>query len=71
MTGTSYWLVIGPVVFALAIVVWIGLVLRGARRRRYGKRRAQAEADRRVVSGGRIEGSPSQVSRRDEAPRRD
>jgi hypothetical protein len=70
VTGTNYWLVIGPAVFALALVVWIGLVVRAARRRRrYGG--GGEQADRGVVSGGRIQGAPSQVSRRDEAPRRD
>jgi hypothetical protein len=70
MTGASYWLVVGPVVFALALVVCIGLVVRASRRRRrYGG--GGEQTDRGVVSGGRIQGSPSQVSRRDEAPRRD
>ena len=70
MTGTNYWLVIGPLVFALALVVWVWLVVRASRRRRtYGG--GSEQADRGAVSGGRIEGSPGQVSRRDEAPRRD
>jgi hypothetical protein len=69
MTGANYWLVVGPAVFALAVLVWIGLVVLAARRRRkYGA--ARNATDRGPVSGGRIEGSPSQVSRRDEAPRR-
>jgi hypothetical protein len=69
VTGANYWLIVGPVVFALALVVWIALVVRAARRRRrYGI--GHDVADRGPVSGGRIEGSPSQVNRRDEAPRR-
>ncbi|HEY7487652.1 MAG TPA: hypothetical protein VH912_24575 [Streptosporangiaceae bacterium] len=69
MPGYNYWVIVGPVVIALAIVVWLWLVGRGVRRRRrYDVAREQPE--RGAVSGGRIEGGPSQVSRRDEAPRR-
>jgi hypothetical protein len=67
--GANYWLVAGPAVFALAIAVWLLLVMRGARRRRgYGK--VSEQPDRGDVTGGRIHGGPSQGTRRDEAPRR-
>jgi len=70
VSGSSYWLVVGPLVFATAIVVWITLVLRGSRRRRrYG--RVGEQPDRGDVTGGRIHGDPSQGTRRDQAPRRD
>jgi hypothetical protein len=70
VTGAGNWLVIGPVVFALAISIWVLLVLQGARRRRrYGPVREQA--DRGEVTGGRFHGGPSQGNRRDQAPRRD
>ena len=69
MTGSGYWLVVGPVVFALAITVWILLVVRGARpRRRFGT--VSEQPDRGDVTGGRIHGGPSQGNRRDQAPRR-
>jgi hypothetical protein len=69
VTGASYWLVVGPAVFALAIAVWLVLVLRGARRRR-GYDHVSEQPDRGDVTGGRIHGGPSQGNRRDEAPRR-
>jgi hypothetical protein len=69
VTGASFWLVVGPAVFALAIAAWILLVLRGARRRRrYGA--VSEQPDRGDVTGGRIHGGPSQGNRRDQAPRR-
>jgi hypothetical protein len=69
VTGAGYWLVVGPVVFALAIAVWILLVLRGAlHRRRY--KHVSEQPDRGDVTGGRIHGSPSQGNLRDQAPRR-
>jgi hypothetical protein len=69
VTGTSYWLFVGPLVFALAIAVWILLVLQAARhRRRYDH--VSEQPDRGDVTGGRIHGGPSQGTRRDEAPRR-
>jgi hypothetical protein len=69
VAGAGYWLVVGPVVFALAITFWILLVLRGARRRRpYGA--VGEQPDRGDVTGGRIYGDPSQGNRRDQAPRR-
>ena len=69
MTGASYWLIVGPVVFALAIAVWILLVLQGARRRRRYKSVSE-QPDRGDVTGGRIHGGPSQGNVRDQAPRR-
>jgi hypothetical protein len=69
VTGTNYWLIVGPLVFALAIAMWIALVLRGARRRR-GYPHVSEQPDRGDVTGGRIHGDPSQGTRRDEAPRR-
>lgn len=66
MTGAGYWLVVGPVVFALAIAVWILLVLLGARRRRYGA--VSEQPDRGDVTGGRIHGGQSQGNLRDGAP---
>jgi CBS-domain-containing membrane protein len=67
MTGAGYWLILAPVVFALAIVLWLGLTFRGARRRRYAGRPEQP--DRGAVAGGRIHGSPAQVNPRDETSR--
>jgi hypothetical protein len=68
MTGAGYWLIVAPVVLALAIVVWLGLTFRGARRRRRYAGRLE-QPDRGDVAGGRIHGGPAQVNRRDEAPR--
>lgn len=69
MTGAGYWLVVGPVIFALAIAVWISLVLRAAlHRRRY--KAVSEQPDRGDVAGGRIHGSPSQGNTRAQAPRR-
>lgn len=67
MTGANYWLVVGPAVFALAIAMWISLVLRGAlHRRRYGK--VSEQPDRGDVTGGRIHTDPFESTRRDAAP---
>lgn len=69
MTAINYWLVVGPAVFALAIAIWLGLVLRGARHRRKYVHVSE-QPDRGDVTGGRIHGDPSQGTRRDEAPHR-
>jgi len=69
VSGASYWLVLGPIIFAVAIAVWISLVLRAAlHRRRYTA--VSEQPDRGDVTGGRIHGSPSQGNLRDQAPRR-
>ncbi|HEU5160506.1 MAG TPA: hypothetical protein VFU43_26135 [Streptosporangiaceae bacterium] len=68
MPGANYWLIVGPIVFALAIAIWIVLVLLGARRRRRYERVSE-QPDRGEVAGGRIHGGPSQGNRRDRAPR--
>jgi hypothetical protein len=66
--GDNYWIVVGPVIFALAIAVWISLVLRAAlHRRRY--KTVSEQPDRGDVTGGRIHGDPSR-NLRDQAPRR-
>ena len=58
MTGSNYWLVLGPVVIAAAIAFWIAFTLYGARRRKIGP--PEDLHKRGPVSGGTIEGSPVQ-----------
>ncbi|HEV7934526.1 MAG TPA: hypothetical protein VGP70_19750 [Actinomadura sp.] len=74
--GNNYWMVIGPLVFTLALAIWIWLVVSATRReRRYTRSRGVhargGESRRGPVRGGIIEGSPVQRNSREEAPRRD
>jgi hypothetical protein len=70
MTGANFFLVVGPLVFFGLIVFWITLTIyANFHMRRIGPR--QDLGKRGVVAGGIIEGSPAQLSRRDEAPRHD
>jgi hypothetical protein len=69
VSGANYWLAVGPIVFALAIAVWIVLVLQGARRRRKYPHVSE-QPDRGDVAGGRIHADTGQVNTRDESPRR-
>lgn len=70
MTGDTYFLIIGPLVFFGLIIFWITLTIYADFHiRRYGPR--QDLGKRGVVTGGIIEGSPAQLSRNDEAPRHD
>jgi hypothetical protein len=74
--GNNHWLVLGPLVFTLALVIWLWLVVSATRReRRYtrssGIRAHGGESRRGPVRGGIIEGSPVQRNSRAEAPRSD
>lgn len=70
--GNNYWLIVGPLVVLLAIVFWIFLTLRAARKGASKVPRGEVGDDRPhrgAVQGGIIEGDPGQRNRRDEAPR--
>jgi hypothetical protein len=74
MVGDNYWIVVGPIVFTVGLLAWLGMVLWARRRERQGKGRGTTRgraSHRGPVSGGIIEGSPVQRTRRDEAPRHD
>ncbi|MFC9973700.1 hypothetical protein ACFVH6_22670 [Spirillospora sp. NPDC127200] len=60
-TGTNYWLVLAPIVIAIAIVTWIAIT-RSAARKHVEKRPPDPDATghRGPVEGGIIEGDPGQ-----------
>jgi hypothetical protein len=67
MTGNSAWLWTVPVIFAVAIAIWIATMLWGDRRRNtHGndmqpkRNTGPAEVKRGPVQGGVIEGDPAQ-----------
>ncbi|WP_433332770.1 hypothetical protein [Spirillospora sp. CA-294931] len=66
----NYWLVVAPVIVALALVAWIAMTVRASRRRARPERTRGGVPHRGPVQGGIIEGDPGQRNRRDEAPRR-
>jgi hypothetical protein len=71
--GNNYWLIVGPLIMVVAIIVWVLLTVQAARRRNPKVQRDQVPEDqphRGAVQGGVIEGDPGQRNRRDEAPRR-
>jgi hypothetical protein len=65
--GEGYWLVLGPIVAALAIAAAVFLVIRASRRSGEAKpdQDVETEAGRGPVRGGIIEGDPGQRNRRD------
>jgi hypothetical protein len=72
MTGSSYWLVLGPIIIVLTLLAWVALTSVVARRRQRRAPGAPVPPLRRGdVVGGVIRGGPATVSRRDEAPRHD
>ncbi|GAA4099289.1 hypothetical protein GCM10022214_75170 [Actinomadura miaoliensis] len=68
--GDNYWLVLGPIVIALALITWLLLLWYGQRKRVRIDRMHGRSAHRGAVTGGIIEGSPAQRTRRDEAERK-
>ncbi|MFC6880019.1 MULTISPECIES: hypothetical protein [Actinomadura] len=58
--GDTYLLIIGPIVVALAIVLWITMTIRAAKRRARADKARDTLPHRGPVQGGVIEGSPSQ-----------
>ncbi|WP_026414800.1 hypothetical protein [Actinomadura oligospora] len=63
--GNNYWLVLGPIIIALAILTWLVLTRIAARRRARPERTRGSMPDRGPVQGGIIEGDPGQRNRRD------
>ena len=68
--GDNYWQLLGPILIAMALVTWL-LLLWYAQRKRVRIERMRGGAPHRgAVTGGMIEGSPAQRTRRDEAERK-
>ena len=66
MAGDNYWLVAGPVIFLVAIAIWLGLtILLGRRRQHHAEHEGRdhvggGDPMRGPVTGGVMEGSPGQ-----------
>ncbi|MFB4317425.1 hypothetical protein [Actinomadura sp. 21ATH] len=67
--GDNILLIIGPIVVAVALAVWLGLTVLASRRKVRPEKIRGGSAHRGPVQGGVIEGDPGQRTRRDEAPR--
>ncbi|RFU37588.1 hypothetical protein DZF91_32125 [Actinomadura logoneensis] len=65
--GNNYWVILGPIVIALALVIWLLLTRHASAKRVDPDKRTGETANRGPVKGGVIEGSPSQRTRRDAA----
>ncbi|MCP2337257.1 hypothetical protein [Actinomadura rupiterrae] len=65
--GNNYWLILGPVIIGLSLLVWIGLTRYASGKRVRSQRLRGGSSDRGPVKGGIIEGSPAQRTRRDPA----
>jgi hypothetical protein len=70
MTGSDYFMVLGPAVIGAVIVIWIAITLYGNfRRRRYGPQQVPERHGQ--VSGGASEGDPGQGGDKGAYPRSD
>ncbi|WP_131740460.1 hypothetical protein [Actinomadura roseirufa] len=68
MVGDPYLWVIGPIVIFIALAGWLALTLHASRKRERPVGKDPGLPHRGAVTGGIIQGSPSQRTRRDAAP---
>ncbi|QXJ24003.1 hypothetical protein AGRA3207_005246 [Actinomadura graeca] len=66
--GDPYLWVAGPIIVFLALALWLTLTLTASRKLRRPRKKDSGLPNRGAVTGGIIEGSPSQRNRRDAAP---
>ncbi|REE96506.1 hypothetical protein [Thermomonospora umbrina] len=65
--GADYWHILGPVLVALALITWVVLTVRAARRRvKHPERVLGGAAHRGDVQGGIIHGDPVELDRYEE-----
>ncbi|MEV4256901.1 hypothetical protein AB0J52_27375 [Spirillospora sp. NPDC049652] len=65
--GNNYWVILGPIIIALALVTWLLLTRHASGKRVHPGKPTGETANRGPVKGGVIEGGPSQRTRRDAA----
>jgi hypothetical protein len=59
--GDNYWLVLGPILVALALIAWVVMTVRAARRRVPHPERLRGSSPHRgPIQGGAFEGDPGQ-----------